>query len=173
MAFQVIRDLDYSTTFKGFPLGSAVKNLPGMQVSTCNTRNVDSCQSREDPLDKEKATQLQYSCLRKIPWTEEPDGLQSEGSQRARHNLATKPLPPPLRLNLKCRHDTWFKYAFFTSSFGWCCESAALNMPANLEKLSSGHSPGKGQFSFQSQRKAMPKNVQTTAELHSSHMLTK
>ena len=30
---------------------------------------------------------------------------------------------------------------------------------------------GKGQFSFQSQIKAMPKNVQTTAQLHSSHML--
>ena len=29
----------------------------------------------------------------------------------------------------------------------------------------------KGQFSFQSQRKAMPKNVQTTAQLHSSHTL--
>ena len=32
---------------------------------------------------------------------------------------------------------------------------------------------GKGQFSFQSQRKAVPKNVQTTAQLHSSHMLVK
>ena len=32
---------------------------------------------------------------------------------------------------------------------------------------------GKGQFSFQSQRKAMPKNAQTTAQLHSSHMLAK
>ena len=31
----------------------------------------------------------------------------------------------------------------------------------------------KSQFSFQSQRKAMPKNVQTTTQLHSSHMLTK
>ena len=30
-------------------------------------------------------------------------------------------------------------------------------------KLSSGHRTGKGQFSFQSQRKAGPKNVQTTA----------
>ena len=28
---------------------------------------------------------------------------------------------------------------------------------------------GKGWFSFQSQRRAMPKNVQTTAQLHSSH----
>ena len=40
-------------------------------------------------------------------------------------------------------------------------------------KLSSGHRTGKDQFSFQSQRKAMPKNVQTTAQLHSSHMLVK
>ena len=31
----------------------------------------------------------------------------------------------------------------------------------------------KGQFSFQSQRKAMPKNGQTTTQLHSSHMLVK
>ena len=38
-------------------------------------------------------------------------------------------------------------------------------------KLSSGHRPGKGQFSSQSQRMAMPKNAQTTAQLHSSHML--
>ena len=31
----------------------------------------------------------------------------------------------------------------------------------------------KGSVSFQSQRKAMPKNAQTTAQLHSSHMLAK
>ena len=31
----------------------------------------------------------------------------------------------------------------------------------------------KGQFSFQSQNKAMPKNAQTTAQLHSSHTLAK
>ena len=40
-----------------------------------------------------------------------------------------------------------------------------------FENLSSGLRTGKGQFSFQSQRKAMPKNVETTAQLHSSHML--
>ena len=40
-------------------------------------------------------------------------------------------------------------------------------------ELSSGHRTGKGQFSFQSQRKAMPKNAQTTARLHSSHTLVK
>ena len=38
-----------------------------------------------------------------------------------------------------------------------------------IGKLSSGHRTGKAQFLFQSQRKAMPKNAQTTAQLHSSH----
>ena len=42
-----------------------------------------------------------------------------------------------------------------------------------IGKLSSGHRTGKGQFSFQSQRKAMPKNAQTTAHLNSSHTLVK
>ena len=40
-------------------------------------------------------------------------------------------------------------------------------------KLSSGHRTGKGQFSFQSQRKATAKNAQSTTQLHSSHTLVK
>ena len=48
-----------------------------------------------------------------------------------------------------------------------CCTKYA----SKFGKLSSGHRTGKGQFSFQSQRKAMPKNVQTTTQLHSFHML--
>ena len=47
------------------------------------------------------------------------------------------------------------------------------SMASKFGKLSSGHRTGKGQFSFQSQRKAMPKNSQTTAQLHSSHTLLK
>ena len=50
-----------------------------------------------------------------------------------------------------------------------CCTQYA----SKFEKLSSGHRTGKGHFSFQSQRKSMPKNVQTTTQLHSSHMLVK
>ena len=46
-----------------------------------------------------------------------------------------------------------------------CC----TQYPSKFGKLSNGHRTGKGQFSFQSQRKAMPKNAQTTAQLHSSH----
>ena len=40
-------------------------------------------------------------------------------------------------------------------------------------KLISDHRTEKGQFSFQSQRKAMPKIVQITTQLHSSHSLEK
>ena len=50
-----------------------------------------------------------------------------------------------------------------------CCTQYA----SKFGKLSSGHRTGKGQFSFQSQRKAMPKNVQTITQSHSSHMLAK
>ena len=44
---------------------------------------------------------------------------------------------------------------------------------SKFEKFSSGHRSGKGQFSFQSQRKAMPNNAQTTTQLHASHMLAR
>ena len=50
-----------------------------------------------------------------------------------------------------------------------CCTQYA----SKFEKLSSGHRTEKGQFSFQSQRIAMPKNVQTTVQLWSFHMLSK
>ena len=46
-----------------------------------------------------------------------------------------------------------------------CCTQYVIT----FGKLGNGHRIGKGQFSYQSQRKAMPKNVQTTAQLHSSH----
>ena len=48
-----------------------------------------------------------------------------------------------------------------------------IQYASTFGKLSSGHRTGKGQFSFQSQRKAMPNNAQTTTQLHSSHMLVK
>ena len=50
-----------------------------------------------------------------------------------------------------------------------CCTQYA----SKFRKLSSGHRTGKGPFSFQSQRKAMPKNAQIMAQLHSSHTLVK
>ena len=49
-----------------------------------------------------------------------------------------------------------------------CCPQYA----SKFGKLSSSHRTGKGQFSFQSQRRAMPMNVQTIAQLHSFHLLS-
>ena len=48
-----------------------------------------------------------------------------------------------------------------------CCTQQA----SRFGKLSSGHRTRKGQSSFQSQRKAMPKNIQTTVQSCSFHML--
>ena len=48
-----------------------------------------------------------------------------------------------------------------------CCTQYA----SKFAKLSNGHRTGKGQFSFQSQRKTTRKNAQTTTQLHSFHML--
>ena len=50
-----------------------------------------------------------------------------------------------------------------------CCTQYS----SKFERLSSSHRTGKCQFSFQSQRKAMSKNVLTTAQLHLSHKLAK
>ena len=57
----------------------------------------------------------------------------------------------------------------FTVQLWKCCTHYA----SKLGKLSSGHRTGKDQFSFQSLRKAMPRNVQATIQLHSSHTLAK
>ena len=65
-----------------FPVAQMVKNLPAMQEmqvqSLCG----------EDPLEKGMATHFSILAWR-IPWTEEPGGLQSMGSQRVGHNWAT------------------------------------------------------------------------------------
>ena len=50
-----------------------------------------------------------------------------------------------------------------------CCPQYA----SKFGKLSSGHRTGKGQFSFQSQRKAMPNNAQTITQLYSAHIVAK
>ena len=65
-----------------------------------------------------------------------------------------------------------FQWSYFKSwkMMLWkCCTQYA----SKFGKLGSGHRTGKGQFSFQSQRQAMPKNAQTTAQLHYSHTLVK
>ena len=67
-------------------------DFPGDSVgkeSSCQAGDASSIPGWEDPLEKEMATH--YSNLAwEIPWTEEPGGLQSMGSQGVRLNLATK-----------------------------------------------------------------------------------
>ena len=60
--------------FWGFPGGSGVKNL------SASAGNADSSLCWEDPLEEEMATHSRILAW-EIPWTEEPVGLQSMGSQ--------------------------------------------------------------------------------------------
>ena len=62
---------------EGLPANSVVKNLPAMQ------------EMQEDPLEKKMATHSSILAW-EIPWTEESAWLQSIGSQRVGHDLATK-----------------------------------------------------------------------------------
>ena len=67
------------------PGGSAVKNLPTMQEpQETHARSL----GWEDRLEEEMATHFSILAWR-IPWTEEPGGLQSMGLQRVGHNEAT------------------------------------------------------------------------------------
>ena len=66
-------------------------NFPGNasgKESTCNAgdaRDSGSIMGREEPLEEEMPAQSSILSWR-IPWTKEPGGLQSTGSQRIRHN---------------------------------------------------------------------------------------
>ena len=63
----------------GFPGGIVVESLPAVQETKVQSLGW------EDPLEKEMATHSSNLAL-KIPWTEEPGGLQSMGSQRVGHD---------------------------------------------------------------------------------------
>ena len=60
----------------GFPDGSLVKNLPAKQETWVRALG------QEDPLEEEMATHSNMLAWR-IPWTEEPGGLQSTGKQES------------------------------------------------------------------------------------------
>ena len=62
-----------------------VKNPPVIQETQVQSL------SWEDPLEKGKATHSSILAWR-IPWTEEPGGLQSMGSQRVGHDWVTNPI---------------------------------------------------------------------------------
>ena len=73
--------------YTGFPNGSAVKNLPPNTGDTGDQETWVWSLDQEDPLEEEMATHSSTLAW-KIPWTEEPDWLQSMGLQRVGHNWA-------------------------------------------------------------------------------------
>ena len=74
-------------------VAQTVKNLPAMQKTWVWSLG------GEDPLEKGMATYFSIPAWR-IPWTEEPDGLQSMGSQRVGHDWGTNTTTPPVKLYL-------------------------------------------------------------------------
>ena len=77
-------DGDRNTDSKEQPLvAQLVKNLPAMQETQVQPLG------GEDPLEREMATHSSILTW-KLPWTEEPGGLQSTGSQ-SQTRLSTKP----------------------------------------------------------------------------------
>ena len=63
-----------------------VKNLP---AHAGDAGDAGSIPGWEDPLKEEMATHSSILAW-EISWAEKPDGLQSMGSQRVRHDLVTK-----------------------------------------------------------------------------------
>ena len=70
---------EHSTGLVASLVAQMVKNLPAMQKAQVHSLG------RDDPLEKGMATHSSVLACR-IPWTEEPGGLQSMGSQRIRHD---------------------------------------------------------------------------------------
>ena len=74
---------DHFSGFSGLPqIGSVIKNLPAVQETWVWSLG------QEDPLEKGVATHFSNLAW-SIPWTEEPGGVQSMGSQRVGHDWAT------------------------------------------------------------------------------------
>ena len=71
--------MTFTFTFMSFLSGSVVKNLPAMQETQVPSLG------QEDPLEEGVATHSSILAWR-IPWTEEPDGVQSMGSPRVRQD---------------------------------------------------------------------------------------
>ena len=71
-----------STSVVGFPGGAVVKKPPATAGAA---GDLGSFPGSGDPLEEEMATYSSTLAWR-IPWTEEPGGLQSTGPQRVRHD---------------------------------------------------------------------------------------
>ena len=80
---------------KGFPGGSVVKNPSAVQEMGVRSLG------QEDPLEKDMATHSSILTCR-IPWAEQPGGLQSMRSQRVRNDLSGLS-----RVHMDCHGISW------------------------------------------------------------------
>ena len=81
--------LVFALVLQTFLVAQTVKRLHIMQETQVQSLGW------EDPLEEEMATRSSILAWR-IPWTEEPGRLQSRGSLRVRHKLATKQQQAPI-----------------------------------------------------------------------------
>ena len=88
----------------GFPGGASGKG-PASQCRRCKRCGFDHW-VRKIPWKKKWQTHPSILDWR-IPWTEEPGELQSRGSAKVRHNLETKPPPPPHEPEQPVFPNTW------------------------------------------------------------------
>ena len=85
--------------------------------------------------------------------------------------LLLPPIPPSIRVF--SNESTFCIRLSYSKSWKMMLWKCCTQYASKFGKLSSGHRTGEGQFSFQSQRKAMPKNDQTTVQLYLFHMLAR
>ena len=86
---------------------------------------------RKDPLEEENATHSRILAW-KIPWTEEPGGLQSMGSQRVGRDLATKTTSTTKSLPLIFLNSLW-QWNFQWSYFGILKPSGGSCRPIKID----------------------------------------
>ena len=89
---------------RGFPGGSVVKNLPA------NAGDI-----RDVSLMATHSSILAY----RIPWTEEPGGLLSMGSQRVRHNLVIEPRWDSGKESCRCRRPKRLEFNPWVRKIPW------------------------------------------------------
>ena len=102
LTFLQYRDVDLRITIKASQV-ALVKNQPTKEVQETQATWVWSL-DQEDPLEKEIATHSSILAW-EIPWTEEPGGLQSMGSQRVEHDSA-----PTMKGTSQCKILFLWKY---------------------------------------------------------------
>ena len=124
----------------GFPVAQIVRNLPAMLETWVWSLG------QEDPLEKGMATHASILAWR-IPWAEEPGGLQSIGLQRVRHDWITNIY---IQTYLDTLKWTWAKLhlasisSYLIRKPWWCFRSNCMSISSDL----TSNSPRNGWIFF-------------------------